>query len=106
VSFKRDIAPLIARQCLPCHAEEQFNPSELSLDTYDLLMTGGKHGTPVTPGKAAESILVRKLLPRPPFGDRMPLDPKKKKGEESTKRLSEEEIRLISDWIDQGARNN
>jgi hypothetical protein len=36
----------------------------------------------------------------------MPLDPKKKKGEESTKRLSEEEIRLISDWIDQGARNN
>jgi hypothetical protein len=36
----------------------------------------------------------------------MPLDMKKKKGEPSKKRLTDEEIRLITAWIDQGAQDN
>jgi hypothetical protein len=69
-------------------------------------MDGGKHGAAVVPGKVEESLLMQKLGAKPPFGDRMPLDPKKKRGETSTKKLSDEEIQLISDWIAQGARNN
>ena len=44
-SFKDDVFPVFRKYCLPCHSEDNFNPSELSLDSYDLMMQGGKHGT-------------------------------------------------------------
>ncbi len=106
VSFKRDVFPVISKRCLPCHAEENFNPSELALDSYAKLMAGGKHGPPVKPGDAKESILVQKLSPTPPFGDPMPRERKKRKDDPWTKQLSAEEIKVISDWIDQGAKDN
>jgi hypothetical protein len=106
MSFKDDVAPVIRKHCLPCHAEDNFNPSELSLDSYKSVMEGGKHGSSVVPGKGAESILVQKLGGTPPFGDPMPLDPKRKKGAPQTKKLSDVEIKIILDWIDQGARDN
>lgn len=103
VSFKSDVAPILKKHCLPCHAEENFNPSELSLDSYSDLMDGGKHGTPVVPGKASESIIVQKVGPNPPFGDQMPL---KKKNAANPDRLNDEEIQAIKDWINQGAKDN
>jgi uncharacterized membrane protein len=106
VSFAKDVVPIISKRCLPCHAEENFNPSELSLDSYDKLMAGGKHGVPVIAGDANKSILVQKLSATPPFGDPMPRERKKKKDDPWTKQLSAEEIKVISDWIDQGAKNN
>ena len=106
VSFKDSIFPIIKKHCLPCHAEDQFNPSELSLDTYGLLMTGGKNGAAVEPGNPDESMLMQKLREKPPFGDRMPLDPKKKKGQPSTKKLSDEETELLRRWIADGAKDN
>jgi hypothetical protein len=106
VSFKNDVFPVIKRACLPCHAEDNFNPSELSLDSRELLMAGGKHGVAVLPGKPDESILLHKLSTRPPFGDRMPLDPKRKKGELSRKSLTEEEISVIREWVSKGAKDN
>jgi len=106
VSFSKDVAPIIKKNCLPCHAESEFNPSELFLDTHELLMAGGKHGAAVVPGKPKESILLQKLGEKPPFGDRMPLDPKRKKGEPAKKVLSEEDVTTISRWIEQGARKN
>ncbi len=106
VSFKKDVFPIIKKNCLPCHAGDSFNPSELSLDSYDDLMAGGKHGSPVTAGKSKESIIIQKLGLNPPFGDPMPLDPKRKKGEPPKKRLTDEEIKTIAQWIDEGAKNN
>jgi uncharacterized membrane protein len=98
VSFKSDVFPLIKKYCLPCHSEENTNPSELHLDSYDVLMRGGKHGPAILPGKPEESILIQKLSDNPPFGEPMPL--KSKTG------LSEEEIRILSDWIQKGAKKN
>jgi len=106
VSFSRDVTPIISKNCMPCHAEDQFNPSELSLDSYELLMKGGKHGDSVRPGKSSESVLVQKLLENPPFGDRMPFDPRKKRKKEPMKPLSDEDISIITEWVNQGAKNN
>ena len=106
ISFKKEVFPIIKKNCLPCHAEDNFNPSELSMDSHSLLVAGGKHGSPVVAGKSKESIIIQKLGPKPPSGDPMPLDTKKKKGEPSKKKLSDEEIKLITDWIDQGAKDN
>ena len=33
------------------------------MSTYEKLMKGGKHGTPIVAGKSAESLLVQALLP-------------------------------------------
>ena len=106
VSFTKDIAPIIGRRCLPCHAEDNFNPSELSLDSYQTLMEGGKHGTPIVPWKARESIIVQKTSTKPPFGDRMPLNPRKKIEEGAAKWLTDAELRILAEWINQGARKN
>ena len=105
VSFSKQVYPIIKKHCLPCHAEENYNPSELSLDSFDQLMSGGKHGVPVIPGKSEESILIQKLGPKPPFGDPMPLE-RKKKNEPSKRALTQDEITVIGRWIDQGGKNN
>ena len=104
VSFKNDVAPIVQKHCLPCHAEENFNPSELSLDSYNNVMAGGKHGVPVVPGKASESIIVQKIESDPPFGDQMPLARKKNPGPPN--KLTPEEVETIKLWINQGAKNN
>lgn len=95
VSFKNDVFPIIKANCLPCHLQENENPSRLSMDNYELLMKGGEHGNTVVPGKPKESNLYLKLLPNPPFGKQMARNRKK---------LSEEEIKIIYDWIEQGAK--
>jgi hypothetical protein len=105
VSFKQDVFPIIRKYCLPCHAEESYNPSELSLDSYALLKDGGKHGSPVVVGNPEESILIQKLNDTPPFGDRMPLA-RRRKSQEPPKKLTEEEIKILTDWIKQGAKDN
>ena len=106
VSFKSDVFPIIKAKCLPCHAEDNFNPSELSMDSYDGLVNGGKHGAPVKAGKAKESLLIEKIGEKPKFGDKMPLNSKKKIAEGKAVYLSADEIKSIATWIDQGAKNN
>ncbi|HUI63431.1 MAG TPA: c-type cytochrome domain-containing protein [Bacteroidota bacterium] len=106
ISFKGDVFPLIQKYCLPCHSEDESNPSELSLDTYDQLKQGGKHGSPIVPGKSAESLIIQKASLEPPFGKRMPLNTQRKISEGKAKYLSDDELKTISDWIDQGAANN
>lgn len=106
VSFKKDVFPLIQNYCLPCHAEENFNPSELSMDNYDLIATGGKNGAPFVPGKSKESLIIKKLGEKPPFGDRMPLNAKKKIEQGKAVWMKESEVKIIADWIDQGAKKN
>lgn len=106
VSFSKDVMPIINKNCLPCHAEEQSNPSELALDSFELLMKGGKHGDAVVPGDSSKGTLVKKLLADPPFGDRMPFNPRKKRKKEPMVPLTDAEIGVITDWVNQGAKND
>ena len=98
ISFKKEVFPIIKLNCLPCHTEDQMNPSELYLETYDDLMKGGKHGVPVIAGKADSSLIIKKLTMPPPFGDPMPLRRKTS--------LSPDTIAVFKRWINQGAKNN
>jgi len=106
LSFKKDIFPIIQKNCLPCHSEDNFNPSELAMDDYEMMRAGGKNGPIWVTGKSQESILVKKLSEKPPFGDKMPLNSKKKIAEGRGKWLTEEEVKTIAKWIDEGAKNN
>ncbi len=95
LTYAADVAPVIKKYCLPCHLEENENPSGLAMDNYTLLMKGGNKGNTLIPGKPQSSNLYLKLLADPPFGKQMPRNKRK---------LTEEEIQLIRDWIEQGAK--
>jgi hypothetical protein len=98
VSFEADIFPIIEKHCLPCHLREERNMSRLFMDNYDLLMKGGFNGPPIVPGDAEASLLIRKIGPEPPFGERMPM--------RSKRYLTDDETALIKRWINEGAEDN
>lgn len=105
VSYKEKVLPIVNKYCLPCHAAESENRSQLSLDSYALIMAGGKHGPAVMIGKPEESLLIQKLSEKPPFGDMMPLA-RRRQSKEPPRRLTAEELKILADWIAQGAKEN
>jgi hypothetical protein len=106
VSYKTDVAPLLNKYCMPCHAEENENKSEFFIDSYALLMKGGKHGVSVKPGNPDESDIILKLSEAPPYGERMPMQSKRKLKAGPPKYLSEDEVAVVKKWIAEGAKDN
>ncbi len=93
IDFAKDVQPILAAHCAKCHGSE--NPKGgLRVDRRDSLLSGGDgFGPAVVPGKSAESPLFQFVagenadLKMPPAGPR----------------LSQKEIDVLRDWIDQGA---
>lgn len=99
ITFTNDVKPLFqAKGCLGCHAGAGAS-GNLSLETKATTMSSGSdHGPVVILRNSAESIIVQKVGPNPPFGSRMPLGC-------TTNCMTDEEILILSDWIDQGGDN-
>lgn len=97
ISFAQDLLPLFgAKGCISCHSGEGAS-GNLQVDSVANLMRGDSdHGPVVIPRESGASVLVLKLLPEPPFGDRMPLGC-------TTSCVGEVDLLKIRDWIDQGA---
>ncbi len=93
VSFSKDVAPILLKNCNGCHIDAMQVRGGLRMDTFASLLRGGDSGAIVDGGKSATSLLVRKL--KGEEGDRMPAGGRPP--------LSEEQITLISRWIDEGA---
>lgn len=92
VDYPSQIQPIFNASCVSCHG----GTSSVYLETHAATMasTGSRYGTRiVVPGNAAASPLYDKLLPDPEKGSRMPQGGK----------LTDAEIALIRDWINQGA---
>ena len=98
VSFSRDVAPVLDKFCTTCHSADEDHPSQLYMDSYESLMSGGKHGKAIVPGNSKESLLSQKMTDDPPFGKVMPPPGKP--------RPALEQIALILAWINQGAKKN
>jgi hypothetical protein len=92
VSFVRDVAPVLSRNCIRCHGGATPK-AKFSQSTYKALMKGGERGDDVVPGKPDESLVVLMLRgkeePRMPPGNR---------------RLREDLIATIERWIREGAK--
>ncbi len=93
ISFSRDIAPVLVQECATCHGYGQQPGGDLNMTTFTGLLTGGDSGSPIVPGKAAESLIIRKL--KGEAGDRMPL---------RRPPLSDAVIAQFATWIAEGAR--
>ena len=94
VSFSGDVAPLLVESCKGCHINAMRASGGLNMDTFAQLLRGGDSGDIVIPGNGEESLLVKKL--RGSMGLRMPAG--------GRPAFSEDSIKLISTWIDEGAR--
>jgi mono/diheme cytochrome c family protein len=93
VDYGRQVKPLLTRHCVACHGAARPRAG-LRLDTAAAALKGGKDGPAVVPGHGEESPLILALRGEG-SGERMPLN---------RPPLSESEIALLRDWIDQGAR--
>ena len=101
VSFQNDIDPILNEKCMQCHMPPNgvgYVRSGLDMDTYDSLMKGNMFGAVIIPGDSKRSV-INKLtegrageLMRMPHGD--------------AKKLTVEEVELLSLWVNQGALNN
>jgi len=88
------VAPILERRCVSCHKEGKAK-GKFRMDTYDLLVKGGKEGPGIEPGKSAESnILVRIGLPKDD-DEHMPPEGKPD--------IEQAEIAVLKWWIDGGA---
>ena len=97
--FGRDILPLFQRSCLGCHGGEKPR-GQLRLDAREGLLKGGQSGeAAVVPGKAAESTLVRLVSDSV---EDLEMPPKSRRSKYPA--LSPDEVRLVREWIDQGAK--
>ncbi|MGB5873893.1 MAG: c-type cytochrome domain-containing protein [Bacteroidota bacterium] len=94
VSFSQNVLPIFSSAgCTGCHGGN----GGLNVGTVQQLMQGGNHGPAVVAGNANSSVIIQKLSPNPPFGNRMP---------QGGPYLSDNTVAVIRAWIDQGALDN
>lgn len=91
VSFSKDIEPIFQASCVSCHGGERTSKG-LDLKSYASVNTGSQNGPVVIPGDAANSKLLVSII-----SGKMP-----KRGT----KLTQDQILLIQNWINSGAKNN
>ena len=89
--FNQHVRPILEKQCQSCHSGAS-KQSGLEVVSREKLLRGGDHGPAVVPGKPEESLLYLYVSHQKQPG--MPLGGKK---------LPDEQIALISEWIRAGA---
>lgn len=103
VSFEKQVMPIFQEHCLSCHSPGGvgYIATNMDLSSYKELRMGSSGGVTIIPFHADRSPLMRYLkdnwhstnksaLKMPPVGPQ----------------LSPHDLQVISDWIDQGAKNN
>ena len=93
VLFDKDVEPILIHKCQFCHSGS-LKEGKLDMGSYESLISGGKRGPSIVPGKAAESLVIK-------FAGRTQKPFMPPKGEEP---LTPQELALIKLWIDQGAK--
>lgn len=91
------VAPIFATRCAKCHAPKGLMgaaPEGYVLNSYAATLASDDRAR-VVPGSASASELVRRV--RGQARPRMPFD--------GPPYLSDDEVALITDWVEQGARN-
>jgi hypothetical protein len=92
--YAKHIHPILDANCVGCHGESKASGG-LRLDSYDLLMKGGKDGPVIVPGHADKSMLLVRVT--------LPSDHKQFMPAEGRAPLRTEEIAWIKAWVAQGA---
>ena len=100
ISFEKDIQPILTHNCLPCHPNSggmSLKLGEAHSNLVNVVSTNYSPRVRVVPFKADSSVICLKLHGMEGYGYQMPLNGIP---------LEDEEIKIIEDWIDQGALDN
>lgn len=108
VSFSEDVQPVLAANCAGCHSgyAEGETSTGLNVTDYASLMHGTRLGEVVVPGSAASSTLYLVVSGESAPEIQMPPHHEDSLAEGRGAPLDRNEVQLIKDWIDQGAKNN
>ncbi len=94
VNYQSDIQPIFNNNCIFCH--QNGGSATLNLATYSGVMNGGWSGPAIIVGDHQNSLLYQRIIqPIGTDGSMPPNDP-----------LSQSQIDLIAQWIDEGAGNS
>tara|TARA_Y100000591_G_scaffold274045_1_gene250241 strand:- start:161 stop:760 length:600 start_codon:yes stop_codon:yes gene_type:complete len=94
INYESQIQPIFNANCVSCHTPG--GSATLDLTSYNGVMTGGWTGPAITAGDHINSLLYQRLiLPQFSAGSMPPNVP-----------LSQGQIDLIAQWIDEGAGNS
>lgn len=88
------VAPILERRCVSCHKEGK-SKGKLRMDTYEMLVKGGKEGPSIEPGSAEESNII--------FRMDLPEDDEEHMPPEGKPKVEMAEYQVIRWWLDQGA---
>jgi mono/diheme cytochrome c family protein len=92
--YAKHIDPIFDAKCVACHGASKTQGG-LRLDSYALLMEGGRDGAVILPGNPARSLLLVRVTLPPSHKKFMPAEGKPP--------LTQEQIAWIRAWIQQGA---
>jgi cytochrome c553 len=97
IEFGQDVAPILAAHCFECHGPDgEKRKAGLRLDIpSDAMAPLNSGGFAIVPGDAASSKLVNLVTSDDPDLRMPPAD--------SNKTLSPVQVKMLTDWIDQGA---
>ncbi len=91
--FTDVIQPVLKSKCQSCHRSGK-SKGELDMSSYESLLKGGENGPVILAANAEKSELIRRVTLPSDHEDFMPAEGKKP--------LTEEEIQLITWWIEKG----
>lgn len=92
-SFEKHVRPLLISKCFECHSQETEQNGGLAVDSLESMLQGGDSGPALRLESSHESLILRAVRYRDPKLQ-MPPDG----------RLSAAEIKILEDWISQGAQ--
>ena len=100
ISFNKQIRPILADRCFACHGPDSAQRvSDMRLDQQETIFMELPSGEfPVVRGKPTESELIHRIVSTDAEQRMPPAD--------SGKTLNAEEIKLIKQWISEGAEWN
>lgn len=100
ITYKKDVRPILAAKCSACHIPpygEGYRMTGLDMTSYETLMAGSIYGPVVIPHSSQKSPLNMLIEGR--AGDLTRVLALRHQS------MTDNEIRLLRLWVDQGARN-
>jgi uncharacterized membrane protein len=88
------VKPILKSRCVQCHNASK-SKGDLRMDEVELLKKGGKNGVVFVAGKSIDSELLKRCL--------LPLEAEEHMPPKGKNQLSENQISILTWWIDQGA---
>ena len=95
MDYFQDIAPIFSKNCVACHNSNKTEGG-LNLESLEALMLGGDSGDSISKNDPTDSYLMWRVT-----GEEEPIMPPEDNAV-GAKKLADEEIRLLNDWIKAG----